>query len=299
MPTYTALTTLEGRDAAEALGAALEALEPAPTGVGVFEIEDGSGRWEVGGYFEAPPDAAGLALLAAAHCAAPFAVSRLDDRDWVAQVRRELSPVVAGRFVVHGGHDAHRVPVEKIGLCIEAAMAFGTGHHATTQGCLVLLDRLARRGYRPRRVADIGCGTGVLAMAAARLWRVPCMAGDIDAVAVATARENAAANCLGPWIRCLPASGLRAPALRSRAPYDLVFANILAAPLKRLAPEIARHLAPGGVAILSGLLTPQAAGVRGVYAGHGLAEIDRVTRAGWTSLALRRHRRGHIHVAPM
>ena len=290
MTTFTALTTLPGAESAEALGLALEAIEPAPTGIGVFEIEDGSGLWEVGAYFDARPDEAALALLAAAHGAAPFAVSRLDDRDWVAQVRRELCPVEAGRFVVHGGHDAHRVPAHRIALRIEAAMAFGTGHHATTQGCLVLLDRMARRGESARRVADIGCGTGVLAMAAARLWRVPCIAGDIDPVAVATARENAAANGLSPWIRTVGAGGFQAMALRGGGPYGLVFANILAQPLKRLAPEIARHLAPGGLAILSGLLSQQAAGVRAVYAGHGLAEADRVEIAGWTSLALRRHR---------
>jgi ribosomal protein L11 methyltransferase len=286
--TYTALTTLPDAARAEALGEALEALDPAPTGIGVFEIEDGSGRWEVGGYFAERPDEAGLALLAAAHGARPFAVSRLDDRDWVAQVRRELSPVAAGRFVVHGGHDAHRVPPQKIGLRIEAAMAFGTGHHGTTQGCLLLLDRIAKRGEAATRVADIGCGTGVLAMAAARLWRARCIATDIDAVAVRTARENAAANGLSPWILTAQAAGLRSGLLRRAAPHHLVFANILAQPLKRLAPDIAHQLAPRGIAILSGLLTPQAAGVAAVYAGHRLVVEERVEIAGWTSVALRR-----------
>jgi len=293
LPTYTALTTLPDGVRADALGTALETLEIAPTGIGVFEIEDGSGRWEVGAYFDTRPDPVALALLAAVHGAAPFAVSRLDDRDWVAQVRRELSPVVAGRFVVHGGHDAHRVPAQKIGLRIEAAMAFGTGHHATTQGCLVLLDRIARRGEVAARIADIGCGTGVLAMAAARLWRAQAMASDIDPVAVATARENARANRLHPWLRTAQAAGFRSGLIRAAAPYHLIFANILAAPLKRLAPDMARHLAPGGIAVLSGLLTPQAAGVAAVYAGFGMAVEERVEIGGWTSLALRRHRRFH------
>ena len=293
MTTYTALTTLPGGQAAQALGEALEDLPSPPSGVGVFEIEDGSGRWEVGAYFDAPPDAVALDLLAAVHGGMPFAVSRLDDRDWVAQVRRELSPVEAGRFVVHGGHDAHRIPVHKIALRIEAAMAFGTGHHATTQGCLVLLDRLARQGVRPRRIADIGCGTGVLAMAAARVWRSVCVATDIDEVAVATARENVAANALHPWVRTGRAAGVRGALIRAFAPYDLISANILAGPLKQIAPDLARHLAPGGRAVLSGLLSEQAAGVRAVYEGAGLTETDRVEIAGWTSLVLRRGRGIH------
>lgn len=287
MATWTAMTTLPGGAAAEALGEALERLAPAPTGVGVFEIEDGSGRWEVGGYFEAPPDVTGLAVLAAVHGAAAFAVSQVEERDWVAQVRRELHPVHAGRFTVYGAHDAHAVGPERIGLRIEAAMAFGTGHHATTRGCLLLIDRLARAGVRPRRVADIGCGTAVLAMAAARVWRVPCTATDIDPVAASTARENVNANRLGPWITTGCGAGFRHPALRRATPVDLVCANILAGPLKRLAPEIARHLAPGGRAVLSGLLRGQAAGVEIVFRGHGMRRVDRVALGDWISLMLR------------
>ncbi|MEM7508446.1 MAG: 50S ribosomal protein L11 methyltransferase [Pseudomonadota bacterium] len=288
MVVHTAFTTLSGRGPAEALGEAMEGLDPAPTGVGVFELEDGSGLWEVGGYFTGRPDEVGLALLATVHNARAFAVSRLDDPDWVAQVRRELTPVEAGRFVVHGGHDTHRVPSNRIGLCIEAAMAFGTGHHGTTRGCLLLLDRLARRGYRPRRVVDIGCGTGVLAMAAAALWRIPAVASDIDPVASATARENLRANRLHPWVRSGRVVGTRADLVRQAAPYDLTFANILAAPLKRLAPEMASVLAPGGHAILSGLLTHQAPGVAAVYKGHCFVVEETLTLGEWTSLCLRR-----------
>jgi ribosomal protein L11 methyltransferase len=292
MPTWSALTTVAGAEAAEALGEALERLDPMPVGIGVFEIEDGAGRWEVGAHFDRAPDVAGLALLAVLHGAADFAVSRVAERDWVAQVRRELHPVHAGRFTVYGAHDAHRVGPERIGLLIEAAMAFGTGHHATTQGCLLLIDRLARQatghGSRPHRVADIGCGTGVLAMAAAKLWRAHCVATDIDPVAAATARANVRANALGPWVETGCAPGLRHAALRRAAPFDLVCANILAAPLKRLAPGIARALAPRGGAILSGLLRGQAAGVEAVYRGHGMRRVDRVRLGDWVSLLMRR-----------
>ncbi|MEM9230007.1 MAG: 50S ribosomal protein L11 methyltransferase [Pseudomonadota bacterium] len=286
MTTWTALTTLDGPAPAERLGQALEALDPAPTGVGVFEVEDGRGTWEVGGYFTDRPDVVALELLAAVHGARPFAVSRLDDRDWVAQVRRELTPVHAGRFVVHGGHDRHRVPAHKIGLEIEAAMAFGTGHHATTLGCLRALDWLVSRDLVSGNTADIGCGTGVLAMAARRIWQRSVIASDIDPVAVATARANMRANRIGAGVPVVPAAGFTAPALRAAAPFDLVFANILARPLSRLAPAVAHHTRPGSVVILSGILARQANRVEAIYAGHGFRRIERFPLQGWVTLML-------------
>ncbi len=288
MTTYTALTTLTDKQAANALGEALERLEPAPTGIGVFDVEDGTGTWEVGSYFTERPDQAGLALLATIHGARPFAVSKLDDRDWVAQVRRELTPVAAGRFVVFGGHDADMVPGNKVRLEIEAAMAFGTGHHATTQGCLRALDKIMRQGRIAASVADIGCGTGVLAMAAHKVWRTPTLAADIDPVAVATARANMRANGIGSAIPCLTAAGFRHSVIRGRAPFDLVFGNILAGPLKRMAPDMARMIAPGGIAILSGMLNPQARLVAATYAGHGFSRIDAQVIGEWTTLVLQR-----------
>ena len=288
MPTFTALTTLKGRDAAEALGLALESLDPEPTGVGVFEIEDDSGLWEVGGYFENPPDAAGLALLAAAHGARDFTVSELPETDWVAKVRRDLSPVEAGRFFVYGSHDADKVPADSVPLLIEAAMAFGTGHHGTTLGCLRALDRLAGEGLHSRNTLDVGCGTAVLAMAAARIWPDNVLASDIDAVAVEVAEANVAANGLEGRVRCIEAEGLDHPEIAAAAPFDLIFANILKGPLIDLAPAISANLAPRGHVILSGLLNDQAEEIVAAYCANGNDLVDRQEIGDWTTLILRK-----------
>jgi ribosomal protein L11 methyltransferase len=289
MTTFTAFTTLGDREEAEALGAALELLDPAPEGVGVFEIEDGSGRFEVAGYFAEPPDAVGLALLSAAHWAAEFAVSELPETDWVAHVRRELAPVEAGRFFVYGSHDAGRVPEGRVGLLIEAAMAFGTGHHGTTQGCLAALDRLVAAGWTAARVADIGCGTAVLAMAAAKVWPgATVVASDIDPLAVEVAEANLAPNGLEGRVECLEAVGFEHPRLAALRPFDLVFANILKGPLITLAPAMVESLKPGGYAILSGILNDQADEIVDTYAAQGFTVENRAEIAEWTTLTLRR-----------
>ena len=289
MTTWTALTTLPGREAAEALGAAMEGMEPAPTGVGVFEIEDGSGLWEVGGYFDGSPDLAALALLAAAFGARPFAVSDLPETDWVAKVRRELAPVTAGRFFLYGSHDAEKVPDGVEPLLVEAAMAFGTGHHGTTLGCLRAFDRLAGAGVVPGPVADLGCGTAVLAMAAARVWpEAPVYASDVDPVAVEVAEANVAANGLAGRVRVLEAAGLDNPELKAASPFRLVFANILKGPLIDLAPAIGAAVAPCGWAILSGLLTEQADEVAHAYSAQGLAVHGTEEIAGWSTLCLQK-----------
>ena len=280
--TFTALTTVATEDAARRLGDALEGLEP--EGVGVFEMEDGSGLWEVGAYFEAAPPAASLALLEAAFDAR-IVVSEIPDTDWVAHVRRELSPVVAGRFVVHGAHDTDRLPEGRIPLLIEASMAFGTGHHGTTAGCLRALDRLLERGVSGP-VLDLGCGTAVLAMAAARTVGGLVLASDIDPVAVEVARANVEANALAGRVECLEAAGVDHPRIMEAAPYELILANILMAPLIALAPDLARLIAPRGRVILSGLLNEQAGEVIVRYADEGFAETGREVLGDWTTLTL-------------
>jgi len=286
MTTFTALTTLSGRGSAEALGEALERLSPEPMGVGVFEIEDGSGMWEIGGYFVERPGTAGLALLASAFKARPFVVSEVPDRDWVAHVQRQLPPVDAGRFFVYGGHDADKVPAGRVALLIEAAMAFGTGHHGTTLGCLLALDRLIKDGSSPRNVADIGCGTAVLAMAAASVFPCSVLASDIDEVAVEVARTNIAANGLQGRVDCVEATGFEHPDIAARAPFDLIFANILKGPLIDLAPAMSKATVSGGITILSGLLNEQANEIVAVYRenGYNLSRRDEIV--DWTTLTL-------------
>ncbi|MDP4893012.1 50S ribosomal protein L11 methyltransferase [Cypionkella sp.] len=290
MPTFTALTTLMGEDAANALAEAIEKMEPEPTGVGVFEIEDDSGLWEVGAYFLEQPNSALLDVLAMAFDAKPFALSELPEIDWVAKVRRELSPVEAGRFFVFGSHDADKVPADKIALQIEATVAFGTGHHGTTLGCLRAFDRLYEGGFRPAKVADIGAGTAVLAMAAASvLPDALVIASDIDEVAVDVAVANVAINHMEGRIECLEAAGFGHPRLAEAAPFDLVFANILKGPLIQLAPPMAAHLAKDGLIILSGLLVVQAEAVTAAYVAADFTPVTRDDIGEWSTLVLRRN----------
>ncbi|NVO28374.1 methyltransferase [Donghicola sp. C2-DW-16] len=288
MPTYTAYTKLTAKENAEALGVAMENMIPEPTGIGVFEMEDGSGLWEVGGYFTEEPDAAGLALLASMHDAQDFVVSELPETDWVAKVRRDLAPVVAGRFFVYGSHDADKVPEGSEPLLIEAAMAFGTGHHGTTLGCLKALDRLDNGGFKGKNVVDIGCGTAVLAMGAARIWENPVLASDIDIVAVEVAEANVVANGLEGRVTCLEATGFEHDTLHAAAPFDLVFANILKGPLIDLAPDVASHLCDGGYAILSGLLVDQAEEVAAAYAAQGMTLTHREDIGDWSTLTIQK-----------
>lgn len=286
--TFTALTTVMGKEGADRLGDAMERLIPEPTGIGVFEVEDGSGLWEVGGYFIEAPDAGGLDVLAAAFGAKPFVVSEVPETDWVAHVKRELAPVEAGRFFVYGSHDADKVPEGCVPLLIEAAMAFGTGHHGTTLGCLKALDRLALDGFVGKRVVDIGCGTAVLAMGAARIWPDAVLASDIDEVAVDVARANVAANGLEGRVECVEAAGFDHPSLGGAAPFDLVFANILKGPLIALSPDMAGVMQEGAYAILSGILNEQADEVIAVYAQNGINLHHRESIGDWTTITLRK-----------
>jgi len=271
----------------------------------VAAYETREGAWAVEIYFETNPDEAAVrALMAAAagdDAGRAVAFSTVAAKDWVAASLAGLKPVPAGRFLVHGAHDRTCVAPHRVGIEIEAALAFGTGHHGTTRGCLLALDRLVKScGNRVRRrapVLDVGTGTGVLAIAAARALRCRVVASDIDARAVVVARANARANRAGPWIDIVPAAGVSASRLRRAGPYAIVLANILLPPLKRMAHEIAALVAPGGYVILSGLLDAQAGAALAAYRGQGLALAARNSLEGWTTLMLVRRVRGRARRA--
>ena len=257
--------------------------------IAAFERPDG--RWDVNLHFADPPDQALVRELvtsaAGAEIAKGIAFDIVEAKDWVKATLEDLVPVPAGRFVVHGQHDRNRVAPNKLGIEIEAALAFGTGHHGTTRGCLLLLDQVLK-AWRPRRVLDLGTGTGVLAIAAARALHEKILASDIDPLSVQVARENARLNISGHLVQAIRATGLSAPQFAVAAPFDLVLANILANPLRQLATPLARHLAPSALVILSGLLTPQAASVIAAYRVRGLVPVRHLRIDGWSSLLLRK-----------
>ena len=257
--------------------------------IAAFEQPDG--RWDVTVHFADAPDQALMRQLvtdaAGEEIAKGIAFDTVEAKDWVKASLEDLVPVPAGRFVVHGQHDRARVPPNKLGIEIEAALAFGTGHHGTTRGCLLLLDHVLK-AYRPRRVLDLGTGTGVLAIAAAKALHERVLASDIDPPSVQVARENARLNVSGNWVRAIRATGFSAPQFPQSRPFDLVLANILANPLRQLATPMARHLAPSALVILSGLLTPQAASVIAAYRARGLVPLRHLRIEGWSSLLLRK-----------
>jgi ribosomal protein L11 methyltransferase len=253
-----------------------------------FERPDG--RWDVTVHFADAPDQALVRELvgnaAGEEIAKAISFDTVEAKDWVRASLADLVPVPAGRFVVHGQHDRERVPANKLAIEIEAALAFGTGHHGTTRGCLLLLDHVLK-ACRPRRVLDLGTGTGVLAIATAKALHIGVLASDIDPPSVQVARENARLNQTGQLIEMIRATGFSAPQFARRRPFDLVLANILANPLRQLATPMARHLAPSALVILSGLLTHQAPSVVAAYRARGLVPLKHLRIEGWSSLLLR------------
>jgi ribosomal protein L11 methyltransferase len=255
--------------------------------VAAFERPDG--RWDVTVHFAQQPDQALVRDLvgnaAGEAIAQGIAFDTLEAKDWVKASLDNLVPVPAGRFLVHGQHDRARIPANKLGIEIEAALAFGTGHHGTTRGCLLLLDHVLK-AHRPRRVLDLGTGTAVLAIATAKALHGEVLASDIDPPSVEVARDNAKLNGVGNLVRVIRATGFSAADFAQRAPFDLVLANILANPLQQLARPMVQHLAPGALVILSGLLTHQATSVIAAYRARGLMPLRHLKIEGWSSLLL-------------
>jgi ribosomal protein L11 methyltransferase len=266
-----------------------ESFEEGQAAIAAFERPDG--RWDVSIHFADPPDQASIrnlvGLASSEAVAESIAFDVVDAKDWVAESLQGLVPVRAGRFIVHGAHDRASVPLNKLGIEIEAALAFGTGHHGTTRGCLLLLDQVLR-SRKPERVLDLGSGTGVLAIAAAKALKRRVLASDIDPMAALVARDNARLNGVGNLVESICATGFSAAAFGERAPFDLVLANILANPLRQMATAMAAHLAPSAQVILSGLLPHQAMSVIVAYRARGLVLLRHQQIEGWSSLLMQR-----------
>lgn len=280
----------DGDDALAVFEAALQ--DPAGPGAVSRFSDEAAGGWTLHSVCASRPDEAALrsrlAIAAAATGREPSAVSieTLPATDWVAAVNRNTPPIRAGRFFVRGTHVRGASPRGTVEIVLDAGRAFGTGSHETTRGCLLALDRA--RAPAGGTILDLGTGSGILAIAAAKLWRRPVVAADIDPVSVATARENADLNDVGGLMETRRSRGFSNPGLRRRAPFGLIFANILADPLIRMAPAVARHLDDDGRAILSGLLTEQSGAVAAAYEALGLAVRDRHPLGAWTTLVVGR-----------
>jgi ribosomal protein L11 methyltransferase len=281
-----------------AFGAFADVLDPFVQAISVSEVAGPTGRpvWRIQGYADAEPDrgaiaaAAALAALAAAVPAPEPELVALGAVDWLAENRRSFPPQRAGRFYIHGAHVATPPPPGALALQVEAAIAFGSGEHGSTRGCLLALDGLARR-MRVRRALDMGCGSGILSLAIALLWPAArIVAVDVDADSAGVAAENARLNRCASRIRVQAGDGYGAPAARAAAPYDLIAANILARPLQAMAPALARALRPGGIAVLSGLLAAQEPAVLAAHRVQGLSLVRRIASEGWHTLVLRRGR---------
>jgi ribosomal protein L11 methyltransferase len=321
--TYAARLSAGPATAQRLLHAVGESLEEQGAVAAAFAQPDG--RWTFSVHFRQPPNETAVralvALCAGAALANALSFEQIEAKDWVAASLQGLAPVAARRFVVYGRHYRGRFPVNRIGIEIEAALAFGTGHHGTTRGCLLALDEIMKhlspggRGRRRRRrvrgnnplarresphpnplpnrereksVLDIGTGTGVLAIAAARARHQRVLASDIDRRAVAIARQNARINGVAPLIEVIHAGGLQDRRFRTGARFDIVFANILLGPLQRMAWPLARLVAPGGRVVLSGLLTAQAPAALAIYRAQGLVLERRILLEGWATLVLRK-----------
>lgn len=288
---FATVSRSEAESAYSRLGVAFED-EGAP--IAITEIDEAADRWEVAAYLDAGDDAEEGAdrteefrTVAGLGPGAEIGREALPDQDWMAAVLAELKPVRAGRFVVHGAHDREKIGAHELSIEIEAGLAFGTGHHGTTAGCLTMLGRIVRL-RKPSSALDLGTGSAVLAIALAKLARVDVLATDVDPVAVAVAAANVRANGVSARVETDRAGGFASTAVRRRAPYELIVANILAGPLIALAPAFRRHATRRADVVLSGILTGQAAAVRAAFRAQGFVHVETLTFGAWVTLHLRR-----------
>jgi ribosomal protein L11 methyltransferase len=261
--------------------------------VSTFEQEEDGDAWLIEATSQGEPDRARLAARIAVLAAAlgleepALEVEQLPGLDWLTRSYQSFPPIRAGRFFIYGSHYEGEVPPGAVGLLVDAATAFGSGEHATTRGCLLALDLLARRAP-VRRALDMGCGSGILAMGIAKMWRRPVLGVDIDDESVRVARLNARRNRVAALVRSEAGNGYSVPEVAKSGPYDLIAANILARPLARMAPDLKRNLAPGGHAVLSGLLIRQENRVLSAHRRQGLHLVRRFRLGDWSTLVLRR-----------
>ena len=266
-----------------------ESFEEGEAAIAAFE--NPQGRWDVTVHFADPPDEASIrnlvALASDETVAASVVFDTIEAKDWVKESLEGLVPVRAGRFIVHGSHDRDKVRDNQLGIEIEAALAFGTGHHGTTRGCLIYLDHVLR-SKAPKRILDLGTGTGVLTIAAAKATKTRVLATDIDAMSVKVAHENMWLNGVGNLVETVCAKGFSSEKIAQHAPFDLILANILANPLRAMATDMERHMAANGMVILSGLLPHQATSVIAAYRARGLVLLRQQIIEGWSSLLMQR-----------
>lgn len=275
----------------------LEASELETLSIAAFEIdgaENGDGAWwRVEMLHREEPDRADLAMLLEPIAARASVkrlqidVAKLPDANWVERVQTAFEPFEIGRFWIHGSHVDQAPPPGLVPIQLDAGLAFGSGEHATTEGCLRALDQIAKR-RRFTQVLDMGCGAGLLAIAAAKCWHSQVLAVDNDAVAVDVARENARINQVADQVTAMVSEGYARPAIKARGPYDVILSNILADPLRVMARDLAQHLAPGGVAILAGLLDRQASQVIASHQTYGLYLRRKIKIKPWTILIMSR-----------
>lgn len=287
----TRLHITAGKSEADRIFAALDtAFEEDGLPIAVLEVDEDRDIHEVSLYAEDDVDGIETRMKAVlASLSVPGAIEReaLPDIDWVARSLEGLKPVHAGRFLVHGAHDRAKRRSGEIAIEIEAGLAFGTGHHGTTAGCLETLEKVVRREH-PRNALDLGTGSAVLAIALAKLAHIPVLATDIDPIAVRVAAANARLNRVQALVECVTAPGFHHPIFAARAPFDLIVANILARPLMRLAPEMAAHIALGGSLVLSGILERQRDAVVSAYVGQSFRHVRTLHREGWVTIHLKR-----------
>jgi ribosomal protein L11 methyltransferase len=258
-----------------------------PLAVTINETDEANNHWETVAYFATDADAEEARRLL--HLLSGI-ISELPDKDWVRHSLEGLAPVVAGRFFLHGSHDRERRRHGGVPFEIDAGTAFGTGHHGTTAGCLLALDAILKR-RRPQRILDLGCGTGVLAIAATLAAKRRTLATDIDPEAVRVTQLNAALNGVAPLLHGVTAPGLKHTRIAHGAPYDLIFANILARPLISLAHGLASILAHGGNLVLSGLTRDQVRWVMAAYRNRGLIPVQTLFLGNWATLTLANKRK--------